>query len=445
MTTGNRPTPRPPEIVRTLAVAALLLLGLPVAGRSQAFLRTDLSARAMAMGGASAASVRDAGAVYHHAAGIVYLPGTQVLATGFASSDETRLRLFGDREFDEEDGPRFDGAFYVTHQIAQQVTGGIAVTEPWYLDVDWERPTTFAGRFRASEARLRSIDVKPVVAIGPIGRWSLALGVDALHADLDMERFEQDPALSALGGGEPISLAHTAIGSDATGVGWNASLAFRPDPRVTLGVRFDSEIEVVFNGFSDFTVVAPMELRDVILPDSESTVGNLLAERFADQPVRVPFVFPRRATAGLSARPYPRLELAVDAGWTDWEAVDSLAVLYADTLLDESTPWPQRGAWSLRVGTELEGRSGMLIRLGYAWHESRGAGPTATPLAPAAGSDTFAAGVGFLWSGLVLDLAYRFTMFDDAEGVAFPENSAVADGVYEGIEHRLAIGVSRGL
>ncbi len=445
MNTGSRLSCRPPEVVWTLAVAAAFLLGLPVAGSSQAFLRTDLSARAMAMGGASAGSVGDAGAVYHHAAGIVHLPGTQVLATGFVSSDETRLRLFGDRGFDEEDGPRFDGAFYVTHQIAQQVTGGVAVTEPWYLDVDWERPATFAGRFHASDARLRSVDVKPVVAIGPIGRWSLALGVDALHADLDMERFEQDPALSALGGGEPISLARTTIRSDATGVGWNASLAFRPDPRVTLGARFDSEIEVVFNGFADFAVVAPTELRDVVLPDLETTVGNLLAERFTAQPVRVPFVFPRRAAAGLSARPYRRLELAVDAAWTDWDAVDSLAVLYADTLLDESTPWPQRGAWSVRVGTELETRSGMLIRLGYAWEESRGAGPTATPVAPAAGSDTFAAGVGLLWSGLTLDLAYRLTLFDDAEGVAFPENSTVADGVYEGLEQRLAIGVSRAL
>ncbi|MGH7564477.1 MAG: OmpP1/FadL family transporter [Gemmatimonadota bacterium] len=445
METGSPLPRRAPGVTRALAVAALLLLALPVAGRSQAFLRSDLSARAMAMGGASAATVRDAGAVYHHAAGIVHLAGTQVLATGFTSSDETRLRLFGDREFDEEDGPRFDGAFYVTHQIAQQVTAGIAVTEPWYLDVDWERPTTFAGRFRASEARLRSLDVKPVVAIGPFDRWSLALGVDALHADLDLERFEQDPALSALGGGGPISLAHTTIGSDATGVGWNASVAFRPDPRVTLGAQFDSEIEVVFNGFADFDVVAPTALREVVLPDSESTVGSMLDARFVDQSVRIPIVFPRRAAAGMSVRAFEPLELTVDAAWTDWDAVDSLAVLFADTLLSGSTPWPQRGAWSVRVGTELEARSGMLIRLGYAWQETRRTEPTATPVAPAAGSDSFAAGVGFLWSGLTLDLAYRLTLFEDTEGVAFPANSTVADGVYEGLEHRLAIGISRSL
>ncbi len=399
----------------------------------------------MAMGGAATATVRDAGAVYHHAAGIVHLPGTQVLATGFASSDETRLRLFGDREFDEEDGPRFDGALYVTHQIAQQVTAGIAVTEPWYLDVDWEGPTTFAGRFRASEARLRSLDVKPVVAIGPFDRWSLALGVDALHADLDLQRFEQDPALSALGGGGPISLARTLIESDATGVGWNASVAFRPDPRVTLGARFDSEIEVVFNGFADFAVVAPTALREVVLPDSESTVGAMLDARFLDQPVRIPIVFPRRAAAGVSVRAFEPLELTVDAAWVDWGAVDSLAVLFADTLIGDSTAWPLRGAWSVRVGTEVEARSGMLIRLGYAWQESGGAEPTATPVAPAAGSDSFAAGVGFLWSGLTLDLAYRLTLFEDTEGVAFPANSTVADGVYEGLEHRLAIGISRSL
>lgn len=397
------------------------------------------------MGGASAATARDAGAVHHHAAGIVRLPGTQVLASGFASADEARLRVFGDREFDEEDGPRFDGAFYVTHRIAQQVTGGLAVTEPWHLDVEWERPSTFPGRFRASTARLRSIDVKPVVAVGPVRGWSLALGVDAVHADLDLERFEQDAALSALGGGEPISLARTSIESDATGVGWNVALAFHPDPRITLGGRFDSEIELVLNGFADFDVVAPSELRQVTLPGSESTIGAMLAERFLDQPVRLPFVLPRRAAAGIAVRPLPGLELAVDGGWTDWDAVDSLAVLFTDTLLDDSTAWPERGAWTVRIGTEVEARPGLLVRLGYAWEESRGAVPTVTPLAPAAGGDTFAAGVGLHWSGLALDFGYRLTLFEDVEGVAFPENSTAADGVYEGLEHRLAIGVSRRL
>lgn len=432
-------------IVWTLGVAALLVLGLPTAGRSQALLRQDHSARAMAMGGASAASVRDAAAVHHHAAGIVHLPGTQILATGFASSDQTRLRLFGDREFDEEVGPRFDGSIFITHQVAQRVTAGIAVTEPWYLDADWERPATFAGRFRASEARLRSIDVKPVVATGPFDGWSVALGVDAVHADLDLQRFEQNPSLSALGGGGPISLAHTTIESDATGVGWNASVAFLPDPRVTLGARFDSEIEAVFNGFADFVVVAPMALREIALPDSETTVGTMLDARYVDQPVRIPIVFPRRAAAGISVRAFPPLELTVDAAWTDWDAVDSLAVLFADTLLGGSTPWPRRGGWSLRIGTELEARPDMLIRLGYAWQETGGTQPIATPVAPAAGSDSFAAGVGFLWSGLTLDLAYRLTLFEDAEGVAFPANSTVADGVYESLEHRLAIGISRSL
>ena len=189
---------------RLALLALTCLVGLPAPARSQAFMRTGLSARALGMGGAAAATVVDAGAAYHHPAGIVQLTGTHVLVTGFASADDGRLSVFGDREYDEEDGLRLDGSFFVTHQVAQGVTAGVSVTEPWFLDIDWERPTSFAGRFRASEAQLRTLAVSPVVAVGPLGRWSLAGGVEAVHSDLNLQRFEHDPALSALGGGEPI-------------------------------------------------------------------------------------------------------------------------------------------------------------------------------------------------------------------------------------------------
>ncbi|MGH7543865.1 MAG: OmpP1/FadL family transporter [Gemmatimonadota bacterium] len=429
-----------------LALLALsCLVGLPTPARSQALLRTGVSARALGMGGAAVATARDAGAAYHNPAGIVELTGTHVQVTGFASADAGRLRVFGDREYDEEDGLRLDGSLFVTHQVAQGVTAGVSVTEPWFLDIDWERPTSFAGRFRASEAQLRTLSVSPVVAFGPLGRWSLAAGIEAVHSDLNLQRFENDPALSALGGGEPISLARTTIESDATGVGWTASAAFRPEPRITLAGGYHSEIEIVYNGFADFLIIAPETLQDVVLPDGETTVRNLLDDRFTDRPVRIPLVLPRRGVAGIAVRPFEQFELAIDAGWTDRGAVDSLAVLYADSVLDDSTPWPLRGGWDIHIGSELQLRNGMRVRLGYAWEESRGPAAAVTPFAPASGADAISGGVGFLWEGMTFDLGYRITFYDDAEGVAFPHNTEAADGVYESLEHRLAIGVSRTL
>lgn len=429
----------------TLLLTLFLVAGLHGTARSQTLLKTGLSARSLAMGGAAAATVADAGAAYHNPAGIVELPGTHVLLTGFAAADQGRLRVFGDSEYDEEDGLRLDGSLFVTHQVAQGVTAAVSVTEPWFLDVDWERPTSFAGRFRASEAQIRTVAVSPVVAAGPFGRWSLAAGVEAVHSDLDLQRFEHDPSLSALGGGEPISLARTTIQSDATGVGWTAAVTFRPGPRIFLGGSYRSEIELVYNGFADFLIVAPEALRDLVLPDGETTIRNLLEERFSDRPVRIPLVLPRRGVAGIAIRPSERLEIAFDAGWTDRGAVDSLAVLYADSILDDSTPWPLQGGWDLHVGSELRLRNGMLVRLGYAWEESRGPAGAVTPFAPASGSDAVSGGVGIAWGDLKFDLGYRITFFDDVEGVAFPQNVEAPDGVYEAIEHRLAIGVSRAL
>ena len=118
-------------------------------------------------------------------------------------------------------------------------------------------------------------------------------------------------------------------------------------------------------------------------------------------------------------------------------------------VLGDFTVWepvamsPQRGGWDLHIGTELEVRDGMRVRLGYAWEDSRGPAAAVTPFAPASGTDAVSGGIGLAWEGLAIDAGYRITFYDDAEGVAFPFNTAAADGVYESIEHRLAIGVSR--
>ncbi|CAN5275632.1 outer membrane protein transport protein [soil metagenome] len=428
-------------------VAALMTLcggsmGVPAA-RAQAYLRWDQSARPVALGGAAAALAEDPSAVFYNPAGIVHLPGTHLQAGGTLAVDEARFRAFGGSAFARDEAPVFDGALYATHTVAERLTGGLGINAPWGLSVEWQDPDVFVGRFRSVESRLGTVQFNPVLAYGPVGSWSAALGVDVLDATFDLARFEQDPALSALGGTAPIALAETVLDMGGTAFGWNTALMYRPSERFTAGAQFRSEIEIDLSGRTDFTVVAPADLRVIVLPGRETTVGALLDARYVDQVARSMLTFPALGVAGISYRPVAELLIVVDAQWVGWEAVESIALAFADTALAELLPLDYEDAWAVRWGAELEYRPGLFLRLGYAWQESPAPSPAVTPLLPDAGRDTYSAGFGFDWEGTAVDLAYRVSVLDDREGVAFPENTRPADGIYEGVSHRIGVSLSR--
>lgn len=415
------------------------------AARAQAYLRWDQAARPAAMGGAAQALSDDPSAVFFSPAGIVHIPGTAVQAGGFMSVDEARFRAFGGGAFDRDESPAFEGSIYLTHTVAERLTAGLGVNSPWGLSVEWTNPNAFIGRFRAVENHLGSIQFNPVLAYGPAGPWSAALGIDVLSANMDWVRFEQDPALSALGGTEPIDLARTEIESDGTGVGWNAAVLYRPSERFSAGAQYRGEIDLDVNGRADFTIVAPDELRAILLPGREVTVGALLDARYVDQLARSALTFPAIAVLGATYRPVDQLRVAADVQWTGWSQVDSLALAFSDTALAEGIALGYENAWSARWGAELEVRPGLQLRIGYAWHESPVPTASVTPLVPDAGRDSYSAGVGFHLGGTAVDLAYRLTRLDDREGVAFPENAHSPDGIYESVSHRIGISLSRRL
>jgi long-chain fatty acid transport protein len=430
-------------VYRDTLIGIVLVVFAPSTVRPQAYLQWDAAARPTALGGAAAALADDASAAFFSPAGIVHLFGTHVQAGASLSTDEARFRTFGDDAFDREVNPTLDGSLFVTHRVAGQLTGGLGVSTPWGLAVDWEQPSAFVGRFRSVDSRLRSIQFNPVIAYGPIGPWSAAVGVDVLNAVFEWVRFEQDPVFSALGGTSPIALAETRLDADGTGVGWNVATMYRTSDRLAVGAQYRSEIDIDLSGLADFAIVAPAELRAIRLPGRDVTVGEIIDDRYVDQVMRSSLTFPPLGVVGVAYRPVDQLLVVADAQWVGWGRVDSLAVAFADTALGDAVPLLYEDAWTVRSGAEMEYKPGVFLRLGYAWHESPASLAAVSPLLPDAGRDSYSAGFGFQWAGTGIDLAYHLTVFDDREGVAFPGNESAADGIYEGAMHRFGISLSR--
>lgn len=408
----------------------------------QAWLQWDQSAAAAGRGSAVAAVVDDASAAFYNPAGIASLFGTHLRIDAVASRRGGEFDAFGAGTFEREGGFDLAGGLYATHSVSRDLTLGLSVNAPWGLSVEWERPGSFVGRFRATRTSLRSVSVSPVVAWQALPRLSLAGGPVFTYGVLELDRFEHDPELSALAGAGPIALARSDYELDGMAAGWVVGASWRIDDAVSLGAHLRSPVELDLVGPVVFVDVAPAELRDFTLPGRQISIGEILDERYVSQETGARLPLPAVASGGLAWTPVERVRLTGDLQWIDWSEAESLELDFVNDSLDDRQPLGYDDSWTVRVGVEVRHRPGQSVRLGFAHVESPAPTGGLSPLIPDADRDEISGGVGLLWRDVTIDLAYRIAFLSDREGVALP-GDPVPDGVFQSSEHALAIGISR--
>lgn len=428
-----------PGAAALVALAAALLL--PASSLAQGFLRWPQDPRATAMGGTGAGLAAGPAAAFHSPAGIAWLEGTQVQAGARLSARAGSFHAFGEGEFDREADPSVSPALFATHAIAENLTGGLSITSPWAIGVEWQRPDSFAGRFLTSGSRLFSLDASLTLAYRAGERWSVSIGPNVVYLRLDRDHLAHDPELSALGGAGPIPLARAGYDIDGTAIGWSAGVFGRPRPGVSLGAFYKSSVEASLEGLVDFTIVAPAALQAVIRGDR--TVGEILAETYVDQSARLDVPLPAVLSLGAAWDPVPSVTVAADVQRIGWGELDELAFTPLGPAPADPVALHWQDVWAWRIGAEARRPGGLALRVGYAREESPAPRGGVTPLFPDAEREALSAGAGFDWRGTGVEVAYRLTVLDDREGVALPSGTADPDGVYESTEHDLSIAVTR--
>jgi long-chain fatty acid transport protein len=423
------------------ALAALLAGLFPTAASAQGFLHWPQGPRATAMGGAGTGLAAGPAAAFHSPAGIAWLDGTQLQVGARLGADGGSFHAFGEGEFDRDAGITAAPTLFATHAIARNLTGGLAITSPWGIAVDWQRPDEFAGRFLTSGTRLSSLDASLTLAWRAGERWGLSIGPDIVYLRLDRDRLAHDPELSALGGDGPIALARAGYDIDGTALGIVAGAFGTPRPGVSVGASFRAPTEVSLEGLVDFTIVAPDELKALVRGDR--TIGEILEETYVDQSARLDLPLPWVLSLGAAWDPVPSVTLAVDAQRIGWEDMEELAFTPLGPAPVESVSLDWQDVWAWRIGAEVRRPEGLALRLGYAREESPAPRAGVTPFYPDAEREALSGGASFLIRGIEFEAAYRLTVLDDREGVALPSTTLAPDGVYESTEHDISIAVVR--
>ena len=194
-------------------------------------------------------------------------------------------------------------------KLNDQLNLGVSVTSPWGLVTD--NDSDFAGRFYGTTSKIKTVNIKPVVAY----RFDNGLSIGA---GPQVQRFEATlkKAVPALGGAK--AEGNSTLNGDDIGYGWTAGLNWELTDSTNIGLSYNSEIEHKLEGTIKFDSAA----KGLVTP-------------YTDRNTTAKITTPEAIAFGLSHDITDQWTVMGDVQWTNWNSVDSLVFQY-DGLINSS-------------------------------------------------------------------------------------------------------------
>jgi long-chain fatty acid transport protein len=352
----------------------------------------EQGARALGMAGAFAAQADDPSAIFFNPAGLAHLDDHELLISpnviryeidfagvapypGFGVTEETETKYFP------------PVAAYYAQGIAKKWAAGIGVYSPYGLEVVWDEPDTYTGKYISTKSRITPFYFVPTAAWAPTPELQIGAGVSVVLSHVELRRH-----LSAF---NPLDNRTEDIGdvvleSEAgTGIGFNAGLQWWPAERAKFGITYRSEVDIDYSGPASFTQ----------RPTGNPTFDAIVAASFPpDQTVATTVAFPAQGVFAFAFKPGASITLEADFGYTWWSSFDRLEVKFDQTpanniVVDQA--W--NDVFNIRAGGEYRagGTSPWAFRLGYYFDESPQPTESVGPLLPDGDRHGISAGAGW--------------------------------------------------
>jgi long-chain fatty acid transport protein len=382
---------------------ALLLASQAFAG---GFQLNEHGARAMAQGGAFAARATDGSALYFNPAGLgfqttgsVYIGMTAITPAG---------SFLGPRQKNPSEKTTFISHTFtpinvaVTSPFMDDFHVGIGVNNPFGLGTEW--PDNWVGKFLTTRVDLKTFFITPTVAYRVNDQLSVGAGLNYVIGSVLLERAVSVVSVALP---EPPRVSMTL---NATGVGFNVGLLYKPVEEIAVGVSYRSAVTIDAEGVASFR-------------------PNYAALSLPAGPVAASITLPSTGFVGVAYFPLKNLELEADLQYIGWSSYDELAVEFKANNTTSVSPKKYDNTFMIRIGGEYT-LDMLHFRAGYLYDRSPVKTEYMEPLLPDANRNGYNLGFGYdVTDHFSIDVAYLFLKFDQREAVnTIPENSF--DGTY---------------
>lgn len=369
---------------RSILVAALgwlLLAARPVYGSG--FALYEAGARSSALAGAVVARANDLSAIFYNPAGLVQLPGLQMMAGFTAFIPRVEVATYQGAAATPnlmQSSVSFAPHFFTSYQVGERVWLGLGLNSPFGLGIQYNHH--WPGNVNITEATIQTLNLNPTVAVKITDYLSLGGGLDIMYFYLKMKRILPLPLL----GPQALELK-----GDSWGVGFNLGLLLKPTDYLSLGVSYRSQVRQQVNGsahFSPYNAFNGDASGSIIMPDMIFT--------------------------GIMVKPWETLSVEGGVIWTHWELFNRLDVKFSNVLgtLSELKEW--HNTWRGQLGVEYQALAWLDLRAGYAFENEPMPDRYADYLVPSTDRrHNFSVGTGFRWHAMTLDLSYAMVLMMD--------------------------------
>ena len=416
---------------------SLTLLGLlAAAGEAEAagYSLFEQGARALGMAGAFTARADDPSAMFFNPAGLAHIEGQALLvspnAIFYRSEFAGAAPSPGTGVVEEtKDKTFFPLALYYARN-AGTVTAGIGMYNSYGLEVEWDSPDTYTGRYISTRSMVRPFFFVPTVAVALNERLRLGAGASLVFSKVELER--HIPAFNPfLGQTVDVGTAHLESETDF-GAGWNAGIQWQPAGKFHLGATYRSKVTVDYKGRADFT------RRDTGDPQFDPIVAATFPP---DQGIATSVPFPAQGSLGIAYEPSDSWAFEGDFNWTWWDEFERLEVHFLSTpALDFEAVQDWKGVMNIRVGGEHR-RTAWSYRAGYYYDRTPQPRGSMGPLLPDLDRHGITLGLGHRFGNASVDAF--------ALGIVAPDRSTEGenrdgyDGTYS--NQTFTVGVSLGV
>jgi len=387
---------------RNRLILAVIVIHAAAPAVASGFGFYEQGAKASAQSGAWIARADDASANWYNPAALVQLSGREV------QFGINYLEIGSDTQFNPAPGLSFDAVsntetpahLYFSQRISDRVAWGVGLNDPFGLVSEWR---DFPVTLFSTRAELRTYLLNPNLAFRLSDRWSLALGVDYISAEV--REFSRDEIIITAGAA-PTGVPPPATRVDLTGEGdaWGYNFAvqfkmscFSLAGQYRSGFKPTIEGGIVLNGFP-----GPDAVVDVNLP-GQTMLGAAWTGKWVD--------------------------VELGGYYTQWNSFKNLHVETGSpsTNLDLTQNWV--GTWSYRLGLafRLDHEMKHELRAGGVIDESPVPAAYLRPSIPDSDRTGYTLGYGYVSKRWGIDSYGMWIQFDDVTA-----NGSPADGVING-------------
>ena len=370
------------------------LIGTPASVYGSGFALFEAGARGSALMGTMVARADDPSAIFYNPAGLVQLPGFQVM--GGCSFIVPRVEIvthFGG----VDTGTLMDSHvsavphLFASYRVAERVWLGLGLNSPFGLGIKYN--DTWPGGANVIKGDIQTLNLNPTVAVKITDHLAAGAGLDIMYFNFAMQRILPLPFV----GPQTLHLE-----GDTWGLGFNLGLHLKPSDFLSLGISYRSQVRQQVSGpaqFQPYNALNAPASGSIILPD---------------------MIF-----AGIMVRPLDKLSVEVGAIWTHWSLFRNFDIKFDNVLgtLSERKNW--HDTWRGQLGVEYRALPWLDLRAGYSLENEPMPDRYVDYLVPSSDRrHNFSCGTGFRWRAMTMDLAYTLVYMPD-----HTVNTSLATGV----------------